>query len=765
MNDFENQETTQDLRQKRRASWAAGIFTAVGLAFLGLSIYIVVALQDGRFDLADKVLMPVTALMFLTSLVSYILIQKGRVNLGAIMIFGVSLVPPVIATLLLQDFAPLAITFVVGLAPILIFRVLPGVFRRSAIIAAVVTIFIIIGIEIWNPSFRDTSSAIVGNFIVVVIPLAALGLIVYSLRRVWQGSLRNKLITSFLLVTVIPLLIVGAVVSYQTYNAQIPQALETQSQIAQRIAEQIKDFILARESELRALTDIRGLASLSPEEQNDLLSSLLAAQNLYDELILVDGDGQEEIYLSRLNIITPDDLTSRAGSDEFEEPKASGETYFSPVQFDEVTGEPYMVITIPVFDLRSGDLVNALIANFRFKTIWDLMAQADVVGSGIVYMVGDADRVVAHANPSVVLQGTQMELPLEDAFTTGIDGSDVAMALDKILLSGQEFTVVAELSRAEATALATSNLTITIIAVVIAIAAAAAFGTYMARNISTPIVELAEAAETVSAGDFSQQVKIDTQDEIGTLARAFNSMTTQLISLIGSLEQQVTERTRALETSTEVSRRLSTILDQDQLVREVVEQLRSAFGYYHAQIYLYDESKQSLNMVGGTGEAGRAMLASGHKIEPGRGLVGRAAQSNQVVLIPDVSQAEGWLPNPLLSDTKAEVAVPIAVGQDVLGVLDVQHNVTDGLTSQDADLIQAIGNQVAIAVQNAQAYTRSQHQATQEAHITAISQRIQSATTIDDVLKIAVSELGQALETQQASVELQVGSQSEKGSK
>lgn len=274
------------------------------------------------------------------------------------------------------------------------------------------------------------------------------------------------------------------------------------------------------------------------------------------------------------------------------------------------------------------------------------------------------------------------------------------------------------------------------------------------QSIAVPLGKLAEVATQVAAGEFNRHVEVRNEDEIGLLADVFNNMTVQLSNLIGSLEQRVEDRTHALETSTEVSRRLSTILDQDQLVSEVVEQLRSAFGYYHVHIYLVDEFDEHLVMAGGTGDAGRTMLARGHKLEKGSGLVGQAAQNNQVVLIPDVSQADGWLPNPLLPDTKSELAVPISVGRDVLGVLDVQHNIADGLGQQDATLVQAIANQVAVAVQNARAYSQAQHRAEREALVTSVGQRIQSATSIDEVLRVAVSEIGQTLGAKRTKAEL-----------
>jgi putative methionine-R-sulfoxide reductase with GAF domain/ABC-type uncharacterized transport system substrate-binding protein len=221
-----------------------------------------------------------------------------------------------------------------------------------------------------------------------------------------------------------------------------------------------------------------------------------------------------------------------------------------------------------------------------------------------------------------------------------------------------------------------------------------------------------------------------------------------------SLERRVADRTKALATSSDVSRRLSTIMDQSTLAKEVVEQVQSAFDYYHAHIYFFDEQNEYLVMAGGTGEAGAAMLASGHRIQRGRGLVGRAAESNEPVLVADVSQAIGWLPNPLLPDTKAEVAVPITSGEQVLGVLDVQQNIVNGLGEDDVSLLQSLAGQVAISLNNARSFENSRAQAELESLTNIIGQKIQRTTSIEDALQTAIREVGLALGSTRVSAKI-----------
>ena len=123
----------------------------------------------------------------------------------------------------------------------------------------------------------------------------------------------------------------------------------------------------------------------------------------------------------------------------------------------------------------------------------------------------------------------------------------------------------------------------------------------------------------------------------------------------------------------------------------------------------------------------------------------RSARTRQAVIVNDVHSEPGWLPNPLLPDTASELAVPLVIGDQILGVLDVQADRINAFSEEDANIYATLASQVSTALQNAKSFSKSQQQAERESMLNTISQKIQSATTVEAVLQIAARELGHAL--------------------
>lgn len=228
------------------------------------------------------------------------------------------------------------------------------------------------------------------------------------------------------------------------------------------------------------------------------------------------------------------------------------------------------------------------------------------------------------------------------------------------------------------------------------------------KLVVVPLQAIETAAREISRGQLVGRVPVTSNDELGRLGASFNQMTERLQGALVSAEQQIEERTRRLETAASLAEKISGILDLNTLLYEIVNQIRDTFNYYHAHIYLLDEAETTLIMTEGSGIAGQEMKRKGHSIPlaAAKSLVARAARTGQIVIENDVRQTEDWLPNPLLPDTRSEIAVPIKFGFDgkILGVLDVQQNRTDAIDRNDASLLRSLAGQIAVSVNNARQF-------------------------------------------------------------
>ena len=212
---------------------------------------------------------------------------------------------------------------------------------------------------------------------------------------------------------------------------------------------------------------------------------------------------------------------------------------------------------------------------------------------------------------------------------------------------------------------------------------------------------------------------------------------------------EVEKRARQLAAVAEVSTVSARELNVDKMLSSVVSLTQRQFGLYHAHIYLNDEKAEELKIAACGWKEGDEHEGSRENtviaLVQERSLVARAARTGQAVIVNDVRNEPDWLPNPLLPDTAAEMAVPLVIGKQVLGVLDVQSDRVDAFSEEDANIQTTLASQVAIALQNARSFTQAQRQAERETALNAISQQIQSATTVEAVLQIAARELGRAL--------------------
>ncbi|HEX6268637.1 MAG TPA: GAF domain-containing protein [Anaerolineales bacterium] len=245
---------------------------------------------------------------------------------------------------------------------------------------------------------------------------------------------------------------------------------------------------------------------------------------------------------------------------------------------------------------------------------------------------------------------------------------------------------------------------------ILALALGAILSYYVSRAISDPIRELIKTFDKIEQGDLSQRAAITATDELGIVTMHFNRMVSRLEYLQNTLEQQVAERTKQLAATNEVGRAASSSLDPDDLLVKVIHLIPERFGYYYAAIYLVDSSEKWADLKEATGEAGKVLKQNRHRLDvAGKSMVGTAIREKAARIAQIASEDKQRYENPLLPYTRSEVALPLMVGDRVLGALNVQSTKESDFGPQVIETMQNMAGQVAIALENARLFQEAQH--------------------------------------------------------
>lgn len=583
------------------------------------------------------------------------------------------------------------------------------------------------------------------------LPLA--GWIVKWIKRITQNRLQTRLL---ILISILTILILASAVGI--FYAQASRTITNLSQdelakLNNGVATSVTIWLKLNVESLQGLAKMPEIVSMNSDQQRPILVSM--------------DESFDHIYL--IHTIGPDGMNV-ARSDAAKNTQYSDRNYFrsamagEPLVFESLVGrttkQPALIIATPIRDNSNAVLGVASFA-IDLTNLSKNILISNVGSTGYSYLVDAGNRVLAHPDKTYTSELRDLSAYPPIAFLRK-GGSGLYEFTDETgrdwvsYVSGLDYgwAVVVQQEKNELLGTLQPVRLASYLILGFGVLGLLLLSAFVIQNSLRPIGELTQAAAAIASGDFTRQVPVMRKDETGLLAESFNTMTAKIQVMVASLERQVGERTRAIELSADISRRLSIILDPAQLVSEVVELLQFAFNYYHAQIYLFDEERENLIMVGGTGEAGKIMLERGHKLARGKGLVGRACETGTVILVPDTRHDPQWLPNPLLPETNAEIAVPIILGDQVLGALDVQHDQVEGLVQQDSDLLSAVANQVAIALRNARQFAETQQNIAHQTRVNTIIQQIQSTTSIESALQVAAREIGRALNAQRTKAQL-----------
>ena len=550
----------------------------------------------------------------------------------------------------------------------------------------------------------------------------AMGKADVAMRSIGGGGrlLRRTFLIALILVSG-GLITSGAIELFFRYRESVEGIGSLQREMAQGVAFKIQQFVQDIEKTLRASTQTPEIVTSGlTEAYRFQLIKLLRVAPAITTATAVDANGGEQLKVSRVQMVRPEDLRDRTSDEAFVAAR-KGASFFSPVYFVRHS-EPHMRIAVPI-ERFAGNVVGVLIAEVNLKYIWEVISQIKVGKTGYAYVVSREGDLIAHPDISLVLQKRSLKgLNQVQSALAGTSGPFVAQPN----LAGQQvfpayasipdlgWAVLVERSAAEAYAPLYGSMMRTAILLLIGLGMAGLASFLIGRRVVRPVQVLREGAARIGAGVLNHRINVQTGDELQALAEEFNHMAAQLQESYAGLEQKVEERTHELahlveelQALSEVSQAVSTTLDLQTVLTTIVTRAAQLSGANGGAIYEYDEVAQAFDVRATHGAEAELMQAlEAEPIPLGQSALGRAAVSRAPVQVSDIQDDQ----MPVLArirsvlmqcDYHSLLALPLLIEQRIMGGLVVWRQESGSFPARVVNLLQTFASQSTLAIQNA----------------------------------------------------------------
>jgi GAF domain-containing protein len=197
---------------------------------------------------------------------------------------------------------------------------------------------------------------------------------------------------------------------------------------------------------------------------------------------------------------------------------------------------------------------------------------------------------------------------------------------------------------------------------------------------------------------------------------------TQFKKLTNELENRIREHTRDLELANsknleragqlraiaEISQTFTGLKNINELLTEITDQISQVLGFYHVGIYLLDSRGEYAILRATNSQGGQRMLEQGHRLKVGQmGIVGYVTSTGSPRIALDVGKDAIFFDVPELPETRSEIALPLRIGGNIIGALDVQSTKSAAFTDEDLDTLSLLAGQIAISIQNARLFNET----------------------------------------------------------